>query len=163
MQSVIFRYFNAAGADPDCELGERHDPETHLIPLVIRAALGKGKTLSVFGKDYPTPDGTCIRDYIHVNDLSNAHILGLQYMLDNGKSGVFNLGNGSGFSVMDVIRTVEKVIGRYVPYECHARRPGDPPVLVGSAEKAKSLLGWKTDFPDLESIVKTAARFETKV
>ncbi|OGS36109.1 MAG: UDP-glucose 4-epimerase GalE [Elusimicrobia bacterium RIFOXYB2_FULL_49_7] len=162
LQSVIFRYFNAAGCDPDGELGERHHPESHLIPLCLRAAAGTGEPLTVFGTDYPTPDGTCIRDYIHVNDLSNAHILGLSYLMDNGRSEVFNLGNGNGFSVRDVIKDVERISGQPVPCQEGPRRAGDPPVLVGNADKAKRMLNWKTEFPELSAIVRTAYRFEQR-
>jgi UDP-glucose 4-epimerase len=162
LRSIRFRYFNAAGADPDGELGERHEPETHLIPLALRAALGRGKKLSVFGADYPTPDGTCVRDYIHINDLCSAHILGLEYLLRENRSDVFNLGNGNGFSVMEVIRSVERITGKAVPFEIHARRAGDSPVLVGSADKAKKTLGWKPAYPDLDAIVRTAYEYERK-
>lgn len=125
-QSVRFRYFNAAGANPNGLLGEDHNPETHLIPLVLMTALGKRKSISIFGTDYPTPDGTCIRDYIHVNDLADAHILGLEYLLKGGDSEVFNLGNGSGFSVREVIAAAEQVTGTSIPVEERDRRPGDP-------------------------------------
>lgn len=167
LKSIIFRYFNAAGADPDGEIGERHDPETHLIPLVMDAILG-GRTLKIFGDDYPTADGTCIRDYIHVVDLARAHILGLERLLSGGASAVYNLGNGNGYSVKQIIECAEKVSGRKVPYEVAPRRPGDPAALIGSAEKAIAELGWKPEFADIERIIETAwnwhrSRVESKV
>ncbi|WAL59660.1 UDP-glucose 4-epimerase GalE [Thermocoleostomius sinensis] len=152
-KSVCFRYFNAAGADPDGRLGEDHNPETHLIPLVLQAALGKRDSISVFGTDYPTPDGTCIRDYIHVNDLATAHVLGLNYLFSGGDSQVFNLGNGNGFSVREVIEMAKEVTGRDIKVvECD-RRPGDPPALVGSSDKAKDMLGWQSQYADLRQII----------
>lgn len=156
LKSVCFRYFNAAGADPDGLLGEDHNPETHLIPLVLQTALGKRESVSVFGTDYPTPDGTCIRDYIHVNDLAAAHVLGLKYLLESGDSAVFNLGNGGGFSVKETIETARAVTGREIEaIECD-RRPGDPPVLVGSSDKARQILGWNPQYPDLSDIISHA-------
>lgn len=153
LKSVCFRYFNAAGADPTGLLGEDHTPETHLIPLVLFAALGKANSVSIFGTDYPTRDGTCIRDYIHVTDLAQAHILGLKYLFEGKDSAVFNLGNGSGFSVREVIETTQKVTGKEIKIvECD-RRPGDPPVLVGSSEKARKVLGWHPQYPSLNDIV----------
>jgi UDP-glucose 4-epimerase len=153
LKSVCFRYFNAAGADPNGRLGEDHNPETHLIPLVLLAALGKRESISIFGTDYPTPDGTCIRDYVHVADLANAHLLGLQYLLEGGDNQVFNLGNGSGFSVREVIEAAKQVTGQDIKVvECD-RRPGDPPALVGSSEKAKQLLGWQSQYADLQKIL----------
>ncbi|WP_449416366.1 UDP-glucose 4-epimerase GalE [Phormidium nigroviride] len=156
LKSVSFRYFNAAGADPNGLLGEDHNPETHLIPLVLLTALGKRDSISIFGTDYDTPDGTCIRDYIHVNDLASAHILGLEYLLNGGKSDFFNLGNGGGFSVKEVIEMARKITGREIKaLECD-RRPGDPPILVGSSEKARQILGWIPEYPDLDNIVSHA-------
>ncbi|MCF4966947.1 UDP-glucose 4-epimerase GalE [Nostoc sp. CMAA1605] len=153
LKSVRFRYFNAAGAHPQGLLGEDHNPETHLIPLVLLTALGKRESISIFGTDYPTPDGTCIRDYIHVNDLADAHILGLEYLLKGGESDVFNLGNGQGFSVREVIAAAEQVTGLTIPIvECD-RRPGDPPSLIGSGEKARKILGWQPQYPDIKDIV----------
>ena len=153
LKSVCFRYFNAAGADPNGRLGEDHNPETHLIPLVLLAALGKRESISIFGTDYPTPDGTCIRDYVHVTDLANAHLLGLQYLLEGGENQVFNLGNGNGFSVKEVIEAAKQVTGQEIKVvECD-RRPGDPPVLVGSSEKAKQMLGWQSQYADLQQIL----------
>jgi UDP-glucose 4-epimerase len=160
------RYFNAAGASP--ERGEDHAEETHLIPLALRAVLGLGPPLSVFGTDYPTPDGTCIRDYVHVLDLADAHLLALGRLGTPGSVGrpagegdrlVLNLGNGSGFSVLDVIRTVEKVVGRAVPWQKAPRRPGDPPRLVASSERARQLLGWSPRYDSLHTIVETAYRW----
>jgi UDP-glucose 4-epimerase len=153
LKSVMFRYFNAAGADPTGLLGEDHNPETHLIPLVLMAALGKRESVSIFGTDYPTPDGTCIRDYIHVTDLADAHILGMQYLLQGGDTAVFNLGNGNGFSVKQVIETAEKVTGQNIKVVESDRRPGDPPILVGSSDKAREILGWKPQYSDLQDIM----------
>lgn len=153
LKSVSFRYFNAAGANPNGLLGEDHNPETHLIPLVLLTALGKRDSISIFGTDYDTADGTCIRDYIHVNDLASAHILGLEYLLNGGKSDFFNLGNGGGFSVKEVIEMARKITGREIKaLECD-RRPGDPPILVGSSEKARKILGWIPEYPDLNNII----------
>jgi len=152
-RSVRFRYFNAAGADPTGQLGEDHNPETHLIPLVLLTALGKRESISIFGTDYPTPDGTCIRDYIHVSDLASAHVLGLEYLLRGGKTDFFNLGNGNGFSVKDIIETARALTGREIKaVECD-RRPGDPPMLVGSAEKAKQILGWSPQYANIQDII----------
>jgi len=156
LKSVCLRYFNAAGADPEGELGEDHDPETHLIPLVLFAALGVLKELTVFGKDYPTDDGTCVRDYIHINDLAQAHYLALLHLLDGGESKKYNLGNGSGYSILDVIETASRVSGREIKYSFAERRAGDPAILVGSAEKAIKELGWKPEFNSLETILQTA-------
>lgn len=153
LKSVSFRYFNAAGAEPNGLLGEDHSPETHLIPLVLLAALGKRESVSIFGTDYPTQDGTCIRDYIHVMDLAQAHVLGLEYLLNGGESQAFNLGNGNGFSVREVIETAKLVAGREIKtIECD-RRPGDPPVLVGSSDKARNVLGWQPQYSDLKQII----------
>jgi UDP-glucose 4-epimerase len=156
LRSAVFRYFNAAGADPSGMLGERHDPETHLIPLALQAATGRRARVEIYGADYPTPDGTCVRDYIHVTDLAQAHLLGLGYLQSGAPSAVFNLGNGNGFSVREVIATVERVTGRAVASTTAPRRPGDPPVLVGSAEKARHVLGWSPKFDTLEAIIETA-------
>lgn len=156
LKSVLFRYFNAAGADPDGLLGEDHEPETHLIPLVLMVALGKRESVSIFGTDYLTPDGTCIRDYIHVTDLADAHILGMEYLLQGGDTAVFNLGNGNGFSVKQVIEAAEKVAGRDIKILESDRRPGDPPILVGSSDKARNILGWKPQYPDIQDIISHA-------
>ena len=161
-QSVRFRYFNAAGANPSGLLGEDHNPETHLIPLVLMTALGKRESISIFGIDYPTPDGTCIRDYIHVNDLADAHILGLEYLLKGGDSEVFNLGNGSGFSVREVIAAAEQVTGISIPVEERSRRPGDPPILIGTSEKARTILGWQPQYLSIKDIVAHAWQWHQK-
>ena len=156
LKSIIFRYFNAAGADPSGVLGENHKPETHLIPLVLLTALGQRKSINILGTDYPTEDGTCIRDYIHVSDIAQAHILGLIYLLENEQSDVFNLGNGDGFSVKEVIKMSEKVTGRLIyAIEC-PRRYGDPAILVGSSKKAEKILGWQPKYKDLEQIISHA-------
>ncbi|MDJ0902357.1 MAG: UDP-glucose 4-epimerase GalE [Xenococcus sp. MO_188.B8] len=161
-RSVCLRYFNAAGADPEGMLGEDHNPETHLIPLVLQAASGHRDSISIFGTDYNTPDGTCIRDYIHVSDLAQAHILALKYLLDDGKTDVFNLGNGNGFSVKQVIEIARKVTGQEIKaLECD-RRPGDPPVLVGSGEKAQQILGWQPQYYTLEDIIAHAWQWHQK-
>jgi UDP-glucose 4-epimerase len=156
LSSVIFRYFNAAGADPAGDLGEHHTPETHLIPLVLDAMGGRSPYLQIFGDDYPTPDGTCIRDYIHVADLADAHVLGLQKLLAEGGQHVFNLGNGSGSSVQQVIDAAKAVTGRGLLAHVAPRRPGDPPVLVASAAKAHRELGWQPNYPDLATILQHA-------
>ncbi|MGH9353583.1 MAG: UDP-glucose 4-epimerase GalE [Terriglobia bacterium] len=153
---VAFRYFNAAGADPAGEIGEAHNPEEHLIPRVIQAALGQIPEVQIYGKDYPTQDGTAVRDYIHVSDLADAHVLGLQYLSKGGESAAFNLGTSKGHSVREVIQTVERVSGRKVPFSEAPRRAGDPPVLVADGSKAMRALAWKPQYPGLESIVKTA-------
>jgi UDP-glucose 4-epimerase len=153
LRSVRFRYFNAAGAHPNGLLGEDHQPETHLIPLVLQTALGKRKAISMFGTDYPTPDGTCIRDYIHVCDLADAHILGLEYLLQGGESTVFNLGNGNGFSVREVIDAAVQVTGKTIPIIEEARRPGDPPALVGGSDRARRMLGWDPQYTDIDTIL----------
>ncbi len=162
LNSVCFRYFNAAGANPEGWLGEDHTPETHLIPLTLFAAMGKIPAISVFGTDYDTPDGTCIRDYIHVQDLASAHILGLEYLLAGGKSDRFNLGNGNGFSVRQVIDTARQVTGKEIKVIEGDRRPGDPAVLVGSAAKAKKVLKWNPQFADLSKIITDAWHWHQK-
>ncbi|MCL6611481.1 MAG: UDP-glucose 4-epimerase GalE [Peptococcaceae bacterium] len=156
LKYASLRYFNAAGADPAGDIGEDHDPETHLIPLVLKAASGKLPGISVFGNDYPTPDGTCIRDYIHVTDLARAHLLALEYLRSGMPSDCFNLGNGSGYSVLEVIKTAEEVTGRSIEVKFSARRPGDPAVLVAGAGKAREALGWRPQFDDLRTIIETA-------
>lgn len=155
-RSVCFRYFNAAGAEPNGLLGEDHDPETHLIPLTLLTALGQREAIAIFGLDYPTPDGTCLRDYIHVNDLADAHILGLEYLLKGGTSDFFNLGNGNGFSVKEVIATAEQVTGKKIAVIESDRRHGDPPALVGTSEKARKILGWQPQYSDLHTIISHA-------
>lgn len=159
---VCFRYFNAAGADPAGRIGEDHDPEPHLIPLILQTALGKRDSIQIFGTDYPTEDGTCIRDFIHVRDLVQAHLLGLDYLLDGGESTVFNLGNGNGFSVRQVIDTSKRVTGKAIRVVEKTRRQGDPPVLVGDASKAKQLLGWHPHHSDLEEIITHAWKWHCK-
>jgi len=156
--SVALRYFNASGADPEAALGEEHEPETHLIPLLLRAVM-TGKPVTVFGDDYPTPDGTCIRDYIHVNDLAQAHILAVEYLMGGGKSAQFNVGTGTGHSVMEVIRAVEEVTGKKVPYVVGPRREGDPPALVAASQKLRTELGWSPRYANLREIVEHAWRF----
>ncbi|GAB4349671.1 MAG: UDP-glucose 4-epimerase GalE [Cyanophyceae cyanobacterium] len=162
LKSVIFRYFNAAGADPSGAIGEDHTPETHLIPLILFAALGKREKITIFGTDYNTPDGTCIRDYVHVNDLASAHVLGLEYLLNGGPSDAFNLGNGSGFSVREAIETARRVTGAKIEVlECD-RRPGDPPILVSSSDKVREVLGWQPTYPELDAIVAHAWHWHQK-
>jgi UDP-glucose 4-epimerase len=151
------RYFNAAGADSDGEFGEDHDPETHLIPLVLDAAAGKRPDVQIFGTDYPTPDGTCLRDYIHVTDLAEAHVIGLQALMSGRiKSQALNLGTGKGFSVREVIETVRTVTGKKFTVREVPRRPGDPPELVASVERSRELLGWTAVHSSLSHIVETA-------
>jgi UDP-glucose-4-epimerase GalE len=161
LRSVSLRYFNAAGADPEGGIGEEHDPETHLIPLVLRA-IKTGKPITVFGRDYATPDGTCIRDYIHVNDLAQAHILAVESLMAGGASQRFNVGTGSGHSVMEVIRASESVTGKPAPYQVGPRREGDPAVLVANSDKLQRTYGWKPQFADLRRIVETAWEFARK-
>ncbi|MBT8128940.1 MAG: UDP-glucose 4-epimerase GalE [Gammaproteobacteria bacterium] len=161
LKSTCLRYFNAAGADPDGELGERHDPESHLIPLILQAASGRREDIKVFGTDYPTEDGTCVRDYIHINDLCKAHSLALKHMQQTGRSARYNLGNGRGFSVQQVIDTTREVTGRDFKVTRTERRPGDPAVLVADSERARRELGWQPDHNDLESIITTAWSWET--
>jgi UDP-glucose 4-epimerase len=156
IKSVIFRYFNAAGADPGGLFGEDHNPETHLIPLVLQAAAGKSSSISIFGLDYDTPDGTCIRDYIHVADIAQAHVLGLEYLFKHQVSEIFNLGNGCGFSVKKVIDTARQVTGKEILIEECPRRIGDPSILVGSGTKAHDILGWKPQYADLAVIIQHA-------
>ncbi|MGK7933212.1 MAG: UDP-glucose 4-epimerase GalE [Microcystaceae cyanobacterium] len=162
LKSVIFRYFNASGASPEGDLGEDHNPETHLIPLVLQTALGLRDAISIFGTDYDTPDGTCVRDYIHVVDLAQAHILGLEYLLNGGESESFNLGNGNGFSVKEVIETATQVTNKEIKVEIGDRRAGDPPYLVGSSEKAQKILGWKPQYSDLKDTIAHAWQWHQK-
>lgn len=159
LRSVSLRYFNAAGADPDGRLGEDHRPETHLIPLVLQTALGQRDEIHIYGEDYDTPDGTCIRDYIHVKDLSQAHLTAMERLLDGAPGDKFNLGNGEGYSVRAVIDTARRVTGKSIPARIDPRRPGDPPSLIGSSEKAMRDLAWKPEYPDLEQIIETAWRW----
>jgi UDP-arabinose 4-epimerase len=162
MRSISLRYFNAAGADPDVEIGERHDPETHLIPLVLDAALGWRGPVDVFGIDYPTPDGTAIRDYIHVSDLADAHLGALARLASGDRSAAYNLGTGRGHSVREVIAAAERASGRKVPRRDAPRRPGDPPVLVADASLAAERLGWHPVRSDLDSIVGTALAWHAR-
>ena len=156
LRSVALRYFNAAGADPDGEIGENHDPETHLIPLAIGAALGSQPKLKIFGTDYPTPDGTCIRDYIHVTDLAAAHVAALRHLEAGGASTACNLGTGAGLSVRAIVTEVARQAGRPVPAEAGPRRPGDPPELVADPARARQLLGWTPRCSDIASVISTA-------
>ncbi len=157
---VALRYFNASGADESGLIGESHNPETHLIPLVLKTAKGERESIKIFGTDYPTKDGTCIRDYIHVNDLAKAHILALNYLIDGGESDVFNCGYGVGYSVKEIIDTAKKVSGINFNVEEASRREGDPAVLVADNEKIKRVLGWKPEYNDIEYIIKTAWNWE---
>ena len=161
LRSVRLRYFNACGADPEGRLGEEHVPETHLIPLLFQAA-STGRPATVFGQDYDTPDGTCVRDYIHVNDLAQAHILALEHLQSGGASDCFNVGTGEGHSVTEVIRVVEEVTGLKVPHGIGPRREGDPPTLVAGSEKLRKTLGWTPRYADLRTIVRHAWNFERK-
>lgn len=156
LRSVSLRYFNAAGASPQGGIGESHVPETHLVPLAIAAALDTGRRLQVFGTDYDTPDGTCIRDYVHVDDLADAHVRAMDLTAREPGAHAFNLGNGAGFSVREVIASVGRVSGREVPFEEAPRRAGDPPVLVASSTRARDVLGWTPQYRDLDAIVRTA-------
>jgi UDP-glucose 4-epimerase len=158
VRSVVLRYFNACGAEPEAHLGERHDPETHLIPLLFRAAM-TGEPVHLFGDDYPTPDGTCIRDYIHVGDLAAAHIAALDHLLADGASAQFNVGTGTGNTVLEVLRAVEEISGRKVPYRIAPRRAGDSASLVANSQKLRQTLGWKPVRSDLKQIVRDAWDF----
>lgn len=163
LKFAALRYFNAAGADSECEIGENHNPETHIIPLVIDAAYGKQPDIKVFGTDYPTRDGTCIRDYIHVSDLADAHLKALEYLDNGGESNFFNLGNELGTTVLEVIASVKKVTGKDFKVTIADRRAGDPPVLVGSGKRAQEILGWKPEFADIDIIVKHAIEWYKKL
>ena len=163
LQSICLRYFNAAGADPEARLGERHDPETHLIPLVLQAASSRRESISIFGTDYDTPDGTCVRDYIHIHDLALAHWLALEHLRNGGESGVFNLGNSKGFSIREVIDAAKEITDRDFPVIEAARRTGDPAVLVADSTRARSVLGWQPEYPDLTSIIEHAWRWELQM
>jgi UDP-glucose 4-epimerase len=163
LRSTSLRYFNAAGADHDAEIGELHQPETHLIPLVLDVAAGKTRDIKVFGDDYPTPDGTCIRDYIHVNDLAQAHVLALQKLMDTDGASAFNLGVGKGYSVMEVIERAKKITGKDIAVDTIERRPGDPPELVAANKKAMQYLGWQPCHSDLDEIIETAWNWHMKV
>jgi UDP-arabinose 4-epimerase len=159
---AALRYFNAAGADPDGEIGEAHEPETHALPLAIRAAQGKGGIFKLFGEDYPTPDGTCIRDYVHVADLATAHVKALEHLAAGGESGAFNLGTGEGVSVRQILAAVETAVGRPVPLQPAHRRAGDPAVLVAAVGKAHSVLGWTPRHSSIAEIARTAAAWHAR-
>ena len=159
---IILRYFNAAGADPDSELGEWQENESRLIPVALDVAMGRRDALEIFGTDYDTPDGTCIRDYIHVTDIAEAHILSLEYLLNDGKSEIFNLGNGSGFSVREVIQKAQEITGAVIKVVESQRRDGDSPIMIGSSEKAKNMLKWKPRYNDLDTIIGTAWKWRRK-
>jgi len=161
LRSISLRYFNACGADLEAGLGEEHEPETHLIPLLLRA-VRTGQPATVYGNDYPTPDGTCIRDYIHVTDLAQAHILALQALRRGAPSAAFNVGTGSGHSVLEVLRAVESVTGQPVPHQIGPRRPGDPPSLVADPARLMSVLGWKPRYTEIRDIIATAWEFDRK-
>lgn len=156
LRYVSLRYFNACGAHPNGKIGEAHNPETHLIPLILQVPNGQREYISIFGTDYDTKDGTCVRDYIHVNDLAQAHILALKYLQEGKESNIFNLGNGVGFTVKEVLETARRVTGHPIPDREEARRAGDPSTLIASSDKAKEVLGWKPEFDDLETIISTA-------
>ena len=162
LRSVALRYFNAAGCDRAGEIGEEHDPETHLIPLVLRAALGTAPPVQIFGTDYPTPDGTAIRDYIHVDDLAAAHVRAVEYLAAGGESAAVNLATGNGYSVREIIAAVTKAVGREVPRREAPRRAGDPPALVADPSLAAQLLGWRAACSDLDTIIKTALAWEMR-
>jgi UDP-glucose 4-epimerase len=162
LRSMRLRYFNAAGADPDGEIGEWHEPETHLIPVALDAVLGRRPYLEIFGSDYPTPDGTAVRDYLHVMDLAEAHVAALQRLLGGAPSDALNLGTGRGTSVTELIRTVEKITGKTVPVRSAPRRPGDPPALVADPARAESVLGWRPK-RDLDDMIATAWRWHQKL
>jgi UDP-arabinose 4-epimerase len=156
LRSVTLRYFNAAGADPDGELGEDHRPETHLIPLIIAAAQGQRPAIEIFGTDYETSDGTAVRDYVHVTDLAKAHVQAVQRLLDGAPSASFNLGIGRGYTIRDVVSVVESLSGRKIPVQERPRRPGDPPALIADSTRAQAVLGWRPHLSDLPTIVRTA-------
>ena len=162
MKYISLRYFNAAGADSSGQIGEDHDPETHLIPLVLETALDKREKLEIFGTDYDTRDGTCIRDYIHVTDLSRAHVLAVEALFENEESNIYNLGSGEGYSVKEVIETARKVTGLNIPAEPAERRPGDPPVLIASSERIMDELGWERKLDDLEKIIESAWKWHVE-
>lgn len=162
LRSVALRYFNAAGCDRGGEIGEEHEPETHLIPLVVRAALGTAPPVQIFGTDYPTADGTAIRDYIHVNDLAVAHVRALQYLAAGGESTAVNLATGNGYSVRQIIAAVAKAVGHAVPHREAPRRPGDPPALVADPSLAAEVLGWRAGCSDLDTIIQTALSWEMR-
>jgi UDP-arabinose 4-epimerase len=159
IKHVTLRYFNAAGADPDGELGEVHEPETHLIPLALFVAAGRRPAIQIFGDDYPTPDGTCVRDYVHVTDLARAHVAAIEWLAEGNPSRIFNLGNGRGFSVAEAVRAAEGITGRVIATEVLPRRAGDPPTLISDSSLARSLLHWQPDYPELEVQIEHAWRW----
>jgi len=161
LRYVALRYFNVAGADASGDIGEDHDPETHLIPLIIKTLMGQRAKFSLFGTDYPTRDGTCIRDYVHVTDLARAHVLALEWLEQNDQSGVYNLGNGNGFSNREIIETVERITGKKLNMVEESRRPGDPAALVAGCQKIKDELGWMPESDSLDTIIETAWRWHT--
>lgn len=163
LKFVSLRYFNVAGADPDVEIGEWHEPETHLIPLILDVAKGKSENVTIYGNDYDTPDGTCIRDYIHVCYLAEAHILSLHYLETFNQSEIFNLGNEKGYSVKEVIKTAELVTGKKININIGKRRPGDPPILIADSNKIRNTLGWYPNFTDLSNIIETAWKWHKKI
>ncbi len=162
LQYVSLRYFNAAGADASGEIGERHEPESHLIPLVLQVAAGQRKSIKIFGTDYPTPDGTCLRDYVHVSDLAQAHLLALRHLLGGGESAVYNLGNSKGYSVREVIETARRITGHPIPTVTAARRPGDPAQLIADSAKIRRELSWEPRYENLASIIETAWAWHQK-
>jgi UDP-glucose 4-epimerase len=162
MTYSILRYFNAAGADASATIGERHRPETHLIPLVLQVASGERESITVFGTDYPTPDGTCVRDYIHVSDLTRAHLLALEALLDGGENTIYNLGNSTGYSVNQVIDVARKITGHAIPVQFSERRPGDPAVLIADSGHIRKALGWKPGYERLEDIIRSAWAWQRK-
>jgi len=162
LESVVLRYFNAAGADPDGGLGELHEPETHLVPNILLSLLGRKPAFEVFGTDFPTPDGSAVRDYIHVTDLAAAHVLALKRLLSSGKSDIFNLGTGMGFSVLEVMKKAEEITGLKLPTVLRPRRRGDVPILLASKEKAERELGWKLPHSSLETIISTAWNWHSR-
>ena len=161
LRFVSLRYFNACGAHKSGEIGEAHNPETHLIPLILQVPNGKREAISIFGTDYPTKDGTCVRDYIHVTDLAQAHILAVKYLMEGNESDIFNLGNGIGFTVKEVIETAKEVTQKPIKAVEEGRRAGDPAVLIASSEKAKKVLGWKPEHADLHEIIESAWRWHS--
>lgn len=158
-RTISLRYFNAAGADPDGEIGEVHDPESHFIPLVLRAARGDESVVRINGSDYPTPDGTCVRDFIHVSDIASAHVLALSALIERGVTGAFNLGNGCGYSLKQIVEVARHVTGRNITCEIGPRRLGDPPYAVGNSGRAQSVLGWQPQYSDIGTIVSSAWRW----
>jgi len=152
----ILSYFNAAGADKSCKVGERHQPETHLIPLVLQVATGERDSIKIFGDDYPTPDGTCLRDYVHVSDLTRAHLLALEHLLADGANTTYNLGNSTGYSVKQIIETAREITGHDIPAQTVARRAGDPAVLIADSNRIRQELGWQPAYEDVGEIIRSA-------